>query len=101
MMVQSLPWMLRMSDDHSISQWIIHLQASDPRAAQQFWDRFIDRLLRLARRKLGRLPRRAADEEDVAVSVFAAALQGISEGRFSKLDDRHDLWQILVMLTER
>jgi DNA-directed RNA polymerase specialized sigma24 family protein len=89
-----------MCDDHSVSQWIVPLQAGDPQAAQQLWQRFVDRLVRLARRKLRGDPRRAADENDVVVSVFDAAFRGIKEGRFSKLSDRHDLWQILVMLTE-
>jgi DNA-directed RNA polymerase specialized sigma24 family protein len=90
-----------LSDDHSITEWTIHLQAGDALAAQEFWQRFVDQLVRLARRKLGGVARRVADEEDVVISVFDAAFRGIREGRFSKLDDRHELWQILAMLTER
>jgi DNA-directed RNA polymerase specialized sigma24 family protein len=90
-----------MSDDESVSVWIGHLRAGDANAAQHLWQRFVERLVRLARRKLGGLPRRAADEEDIAISVFDAAFRGIKDGGFSKLSDRDDLWQILVMLTER
>ena len=49
----------------------------------------------------GSAPRRAADEEDVVISIFDAAFRGIQEGRFANLGDRHDLWQVLVMLAER
>ena len=90
-----------MSDNESVSEWIGQLQAGDATAAQRLWQCFVDRLVRLARRHLGGTPRRAADEEDVVISVFDAAFRGVREGRFSKLSDRHDLWQILVMLTER
>ena len=90
-----------MCDDASVSEWIIGLRAGETQAAQKFWERFVDRMVRLARRKLRGVPRRVADEEDVALSVFDAALRGIQQGRFPKLEDRHDLWQILVMLTER
>ncbi len=55
----------------------------------------------MASRKLGDLPRRVADEEDVVLSAFHDFLRGVEEGRFTRLDDREDLWQVLVMLTER
>jgi DNA-directed RNA polymerase specialized sigma24 family protein len=42
-----------------------------------------------------------ADEEDVVLSAFNDFLRGVEEGRFTRLDDREDLWQVLVMLTER
>jgi DNA-directed RNA polymerase specialized sigma24 family protein len=42
-----------------------------------------------------------ADEEDVAICAFTAFLRGVEAGRFSQLEDRNDLWRILVMLTER
>ena len=73
----------------------------DSYAAQKLWERYLDRLVRLARRKLGGAPRRAADEEDVAIAAFANFYRGVEAGRFSKLDDRDDLWQLLIVLTER
>ena len=39
-----------------------------------------------------------ADEEDVALDVFAAFCHGVREGRFPSLSDRHDLWRILVKI---
>ena len=41
------------------------------------------------------------DEEDILVSVFDRFFKAASEGRFAKLDDRNDLLQILIVLTER
>ena len=58
-------------------------------------------LVGLARSKLGDVPRRAEDEEDVALAAFASFCKGIEAGRFSRLDDRDDLWQVLIVLTER
>ena len=77
------------------------LKAGHSDAAGKIWHRYVEQLVRHARRKLGRSPRRAVDEEDVVVSAFNGFLQGVDEGRFLKLDDREDLWQVLVMLTER
>jgi DNA-directed RNA polymerase specialized sigma24 family protein len=89
------------SNENSVSEWLSALKAEDSIAAERLWERYIEKLARLARRKLGVVPRRAADEDDVAAEVFADFLQGVQERRFERLKDRNDLWQILAMLTER
>ena len=90
-----------MSADDSLTTWLDRLKTRQSDAAGQLWQHYVEQLVRLARRKLGRSPRRVADEEDVVLSAFNGFLQGVEEGRFAKLDDRDDLWQILTMLTER
>ncbi len=89
------------STDQSVTVWLGQLRVGDSAAAQQLWQRYVERLIRLAHRKLGDLPRRVADEEDVALAAFHDFLRGVEDGRFTRLDDRDDLWQVLVMLTER
>jgi DNA-directed RNA polymerase specialized sigma24 family protein len=42
-----------------------------------------------------------ADEEDVVIAAFAGFCEGVEAGRFAHLADRDDLWQVLVLLTER
>jgi DNA-directed RNA polymerase specialized sigma24 family protein len=42
-----------------------------------------------------------ADEEDVALSAFDSFCRGAEKGRFPRLEDRDDLWQLLVMITAR
>jgi DNA-directed RNA polymerase specialized sigma24 family protein len=42
-----------------------------------------------------------ADEEDVALSAFDTFCRGAEQGRFPRLDDRNDLWRLLVVLTAR
>jgi DNA-directed RNA polymerase specialized sigma24 family protein len=37
----------------------------------------------------------------VALSVFNCLCEGAAQGRFPRLDDRDDLWRLLVTLTER
>lgn len=83
----------------SISIWIEDLRAGDNRAAHEIWDRYFDRLVRHANRRLGNASRRFADEEDVAVSVFESLCEGAAEGRFKKLSNRDDLWKLLVAMT--
>ena len=73
----------------------------DPAAAQAVWRQYFDRLTALAGRRLTARTRRAADEEDVALSALDSFFRGVADGRFPRLDDRDDLWQVLVLLTER
>jgi RNA polymerase sigma factor (sigma-70 family) len=89
-----------MSSEGSITRWIGQLQAGDPAAAQPLWERYFHLLVELARRKLGSKPR-GADQEDVALSAFDSFCRGLKRGRFSDLQDRDNLWKLLVVLTAR
>ena len=86
---------------NSITQCIGMLKRGDHGAAEQLWSAYIQRLVGLARTKIGRAPRRAADEEDVALSAFDSFCRRAERGQFARLSDRDDLWQILVVITER
>jgi DNA-directed RNA polymerase specialized sigma24 family protein len=90
-----------MSEDGSVSRWLGRLKGGDHDAAQKLWQRYFRSLVALARSRLDHAARRVADEEDVALAAFASFCAGVERGRFPKLDDRHDLWRILVLLTER
>jgi DNA-directed RNA polymerase specialized sigma24 family protein len=87
-----------MASDGSVTGWISRLKAGDPSAAQKVWEAYFRRMVELARRRL-QGPRRAADEEDVALSAFKSFCAGARDGRFPQLADRHDLWPLLVAIT--
>src|SRR5262249_24080782 len=42
----------------------------------------------------------AADEEDVVVGVFTTLFEAVQRGRYPDLNDRNDLWRLLLKLTE-
>jgi DNA-directed RNA polymerase specialized sigma24 family protein len=85
----------------SVSHWIGKLKAGDPHASQKLWECYFHRLVGMARTKLQGAPRRAADEEDVALSAFDSFCRGAEQGRFPHLSDRDNLWQLLVKITVR
>ncbi|HKI37120.1 MAG TPA: ECF-type sigma factor [Gemmataceae bacterium] len=89
------------SADGSVTRWLGELQAGDPAAAQQLWERYFRRLVGLARKRLRGTPRRAADEEDVALSAFDSFCRSAEQGRFSDIADRGGLWRLLVLMTAR
>lgn len=90
-----------MVDEAEVTQWVRQLADGDELAAQRIWEQYCKRLIALARRKLGDLPRRVSDEEDVVLSAFNSFCQAAAAGRFPRLDDRQDLWRLLVTLTAR
>jgi DNA-directed RNA polymerase specialized sigma24 family protein len=90
-----------MSSEGSVTGWLGQLKGGDQAAAQQLWQRYFARLVGLARTRLQNTPRRATDEEDVALSAFNSFCDGVQKGRFPRLDDRDDLWRLLVTLTAR
>jgi DNA-directed RNA polymerase specialized sigma24 family protein len=85
----------------SVTRWIGGLKAGDPAAAQELWQRYFQTLVGLARARLRAAHRGAEDEEDAALSAFDSFCKGAARGRFPRLDDRDDLWRILVTLTRR
>jgi DNA-directed RNA polymerase specialized sigma24 family protein len=90
-----------MASDNSVTFWIGQLKAGDRQAAQKLWQGYFERLVNLARKKLQGASRRVADEEDVALSAFDSFCRGAERARFPQLNDRNDLWQLLVMIAAR
>lgn len=86
--------------ESSVSTWIAQLGQENGDAAQKIWERYYQRLVALAAKKLSGARRRAADEEDVVQEAFDAFFRAAAEGRFPQLRDRNNLWQILVRITE-
>lgn len=88
-----------MSSPGSVSNWIAALKEGDAAAAQPLWERYYRQLLGLARNKLGGMQRSAVDEEDVVQNAFHSFFRAVDAGRFPQLDDRDNLWRLLVVIT--
>src|SRR5205085_8308718 len=85
-----------MSSEGSVTRWVTALKGGDAAAAQPLWERYHRQLVALARRKLEASRRRVADEEDVVQSAFHSFFKGVIRGRFPQLNDRDNLWRLLV-----
>ena len=83
-----------------VTQWIIQLGRGDPQAAEKLWKQYFSKLVRLAGNRLSGVPRRAADEEDVALSAMHSFCRGLAEQRYA-IDNHEDLWKLLVTITAR
>lgn len=85
----------------SVSLWIDQLREGEREATSKLWGRYFQRMIEVARRKLENRPRLGADAEDVALSAFDSFFRGAEQGRFPQLNDRDDLWHVLVTITAR
>jgi DNA-directed RNA polymerase specialized sigma24 family protein len=90
-----------MNTEGSVTHWLDWLRAGDQDAAQPLWERYFRQVVLHARARLREAPRRAADEEDVALSAFDSFCRGAERGRFPRLADRDVLWRLLVTITAR
>ena len=85
----------------SVTRWLSALRAGESQAADQLWDRYYEKLVSLAKRQINSCATGIGDEQDVVVSVFDTLFRGVQEGRFSQLQDRSDLWCLLIALTKQ
>jgi DNA-directed RNA polymerase specialized sigma24 family protein len=90
-----------MAGPASVTLWLDQLKAGASDAAQPLWERYFKKLVRRARQKLASTPRRAADEEDIALNSFDSFCRAVESNRFPKLNDREDLWQVLIVISDR
>jgi RNA polymerase sigma factor (sigma-70 family) len=91
-----------MSDEEpgSVTGLIPALKAGQPEAADAIWRRYYQRVVEVARQRLQFAPHRGIeDAEDVALSAIHGLCTGAAQGRFERLSNRDDLWQLLVTIT--
>ncbi len=86
------------SAENSVTCWLDAVRSGEEEAAANLWDRYFNRLVRLARKRLTTDP--GYDGEDLAVSVFKSLFRNLQDGRY-ELNDRDALWSLLVVFTMR
>ena len=96
------PPLVEESRPGSVTAWLRTIQQGDDSAATRgLWDRYFHKLETVARQRLARSSVRVVDGEDVASEVFHRLCRGVAQGRFDGLQNRDDLWRLLVVLTKQ
>ncbi|MHC5537707.1 ECF-type sigma factor [Singulisphaera rosea] len=90
-----------MPQENSVTLWIDGVKAGDGSDVHRLWDRYFERLVRLAGSRLPTHTRRSFDEEDVALSAFQSFCERAARGQFPELSGRDDLWRLLAAITVR
>lgn len=90
-----------MSEPGTITGWLQQFKTGNDVPVQPLWERYFPLLVDFARRQLCGQGIAVASGTDAALSAFQSFHAGVQQGRFPHLEDRHDLWRILLMLTRQ
>ena len=88
-------------DDSDVTVWLNKMKEEPDQSLEKIWNKYYKHLITFARKKLGNAPRRNFDEDDIVSSVLESFFDGVQQDRFPKLNDRTDLWKILLTMTAR
>jgi RNA polymerase sigma-70 factor (ECF subfamily) len=86
-----------MSDDRDL---VTDFQAGSESAAKDLFDKYCERLLRLAKRRIGQRMSSRFDPEDVVQSAFRTFFTRVKNDEFA-FEHEDDLFKLLVRLTVR
>src|SRR5262245_1267914 len=84
-----------MADDRDL---IREFQAGSQSAARELFDKYCERLMRLAKRRIGQRMNSRVDPEDVIQSAFRTFFVHVKDGEFT-FEGENDLFKLLVRLT--
>ncbi len=87
--------------DEGVTRGVLDLSGGDQEAAAKLWDAYFTKLVVLAKRKFGSVRLRDVDEEDVALSAMKSFCRGLADRKFDAVENRNDLWKLLVTITSR
>ena len=73
-------------------------QSGDETSAEELFERYVERLSRLARSRLSPRLAQRVDAEDVVLSAYRSFFLGARDGRFA-IRRSGDLWALLVRMT--
>ena len=89
-----------MAANDSFTDVMARLRAGDEAAAREVFERFVGKLVRLARRQFDAVLRRKVDPEDVVQSAYKSFFLRYGAGKF-EVQDWDNLWGLLTVITLR
>ena len=87
--------------DDPVTIWIEQVRQSDDEAIKHVWQHFADGLQEYARGKIHPKTRRVYDEQDAVQSMFLSLCQGLKADRYPDLQNRDNLWRLMLVMTGR
>lgn len=86
-------------DRGSVTRWISEARLGKSVAAENLWERYSQRMMRLAAKRIAGAGIVIADEQDVANDALGAFFMRIREGGYEELGNRESLWRLLATIT--
>lgn len=97
--MSSLALIKSVEDVGSVSNWLKELKTGDENAVEAIWNRYYQRVVEFAIQKMKINPDRAVDGEDIAQLTMHRFCLKATSGDYPDLDDRQQLWDLLVVYT--
>ena len=88
-----------MPDDDVSVELIARWQQGDQAAAETIFDRYVQRLSVLVRKRIGPQLQRRIDPEDVLQSAYRSFFRKAQSGDFTQLSKSGDMWKLLAAIT--
>ena len=90
-----------MQSGESVTHWLPGVRVGDGWALSQLWSRYYQRLVALARRRLGPAHGGICDEEDIAAEAMQSFFRRARAGSYPEIGNRDELWRLLAAITKR
>ena len=89
------------ANDSDVTMWLHQFKDTPEESLEKIWNKYYRHLITYARKRLVNVPKRKFDEDDIVSSVLESFFDGVQRDRFPRLNDRTDLWKILLVMTAR
>jgi DNA-directed RNA polymerase specialized sigma24 family protein len=97
--MSSLAQIKSYEDLGSVSNWLKEIKSGDVDAVEAIWKRYYQRVVAFAIQRMKINPDCAVDGEDIAQLTMHRFCLNASSGQYPNLDDRQQLWDLLVVCT--
>lgn len=84
-----------------MTRWISAMRMGDPDAIRKLVERYFGRLRKLSEARIRRGKPIYEDGEDIAIQVLTSVCRKVEKGHFPDLQNRNDLWYLMIFITHR
>jgi DNA-directed RNA polymerase specialized sigma24 family protein len=85
----------------SVTRWISAMRQGDPEAIRRLVERYFGKLRKLSQERIRRGAPIFEDGEDIAIQVLTSVCQKVEEGKYPDLQNRDDLWYLMIFVAHR
>jgi DNA-directed RNA polymerase specialized sigma24 family protein len=85
----------------SVSGWISKMRSGDPDAIRSLVERYFSKIAQYSDHRIKNGIRVTDDGEDIAVTVLEIITRKVASGELPDLQDRDDLWLMMILIAQR
>ena len=90
-----------MEAEKEITIWLERMDAQPEESRHAIWEAFYKRVIPYVRKRLDTLPKRVADEEDIASAAMNSLFKILDAKKYPNLSDGSALWGMLLKIAAR